>query len=65
MVAKKAIEGSIETQENSPIEVALRDGQYIVTFVCILPPETLGPDYCAEVTIDACCGEVLEILAGS
>ena len=64
-IAKKAIAGGIKTQESSPIEAELTDGQYIVTFVCIWPPETLGPDYSAKVTIDAYSGEVLEILAGS
>ncbi len=63
--SKKAIEGGIKPQENSPIEAELRDDRYVVTFVCIWPPETLGPDYSAKVTIDARSGEVLEILAGS
>ena len=64
-IAKKAIEDGIATVPDAPIEVAYQDDQAIVTFVCILPPGTRGPDYDAQVTMDACSGEVLEVLAGS
>ena len=64
-IAEKAIEGAAKPQEGSPIETELKDGKYIVTFVAIWPPETLGPDYTARVTIDASSGEVLELLVGS
>lgn len=64
-IAKKAIKGSITPQQNAPIEVELKNDQYIVVFVCIWPPGTRGPDFSARVTIDAHSGRVLEILAGA
>ena len=43
----------------------LLGGNYIVTFVNVLPPGMLGADYAARVTIDAKTGMVEKILAGS
>ena len=64
-IAKKEIRGKIKLQEEAPIEVELKNDRYIVTFVCILPPDTLGPDFSARVTIDALSGRILEILSGT
>ena len=64
-VAKKAIKGIIKPQKNAPIEVKLKNGQYIVVFVSVWPPGTLGPDFAAKVTLDASSGQVLEILGGA
>jgi uncharacterized membrane protein YkoI len=61
-IAKKAIQGKAELQEDAPITVQLQKGRYVITFVHINPPGTLGPDYDARVTIDAKTGEVLDIL---
>lgn len=64
-IAKEAIEGKVNTQEGAPVTVEMEDDCYIITFVHINPPDTLGPDYDAMVTIDATSGEVLEILGGT
>ncbi len=64
-IAKKAIKGKVKPQPNAPIEVELKNERYIVTFVCVWPPGTRGPDFSARVTIDAPSGRVLEILAGA
>ncbi len=63
-LARQAIQGLVRPQEGSPITVDLRDGQYVVTFVHVNPPDTLGPDFDARVTIDAESGDVLDILGG-
>ncbi len=64
-IAKEAIVGKLTPQKDAPIETALIDDQYIVTFVMVLPPGTRGPDFSAQVTIDADSGDVLDILAGA
>jgi uncharacterized membrane protein YkoI len=64
-IAKNAISGKIELQEGSPIEVVLKTGLYIITFIHVNPPEILGADYDAEVTIDAKTGQILGILGGT
>ncbi|OGN87557.1 MAG: hypothetical protein A2158_07355 [Chloroflexi bacterium RBG_13_46_14] len=64
-IARKEIEGKIEIEENAPITAELENNQYIVTFGCILPPDTLGPDYAARVTIDAISGKIVNVLAGT
>lgn len=64
-IAQQAIEGKATHHQGEPIEVEYQNNQYIVTFVHILPPNTHGADYDAQVTINARTGEVLEILGGS
>lgn len=64
-IARQAIEGKITPEEDAPIRVEWADNQYIVTFEVILPPGVRGPDFSAQVTIDANTGEVIEILAGA
>lgn len=62
--ARKAIEGKVTLQRGSPVTVQRVKDRYIVTFVYINPPDTAGPDYAAQVTLDANTGEVLGILVG-
>lgn len=64
-IARQAIEGKITPEEDAPIRVEWADNQVIVTFEVINPPGVRGPDFSAQVTIDAYTGEVLEILAGA
>ena len=64
-IARKAIKDSVTLQSGSPIKVEAKGKHIIVTFVHVLPPGTRGPDYGAEVTIDAESAAVLQILVGS
>jgi len=63
-IAKNAIRGKVTPQEDAPIETELENERYVVTFVHVNPPDTLGPDFDAQVTIDANSGEVLNIIGG-
>lgn len=64
-IAEQAISGKLETQPGAPVKVTIEGEKYTVIFERINPPNTLGPDYDAKVTVDAETGEVLEILGGS
>lgn len=64
-IARKEILGKIEIEENAPVTAELENNQYIVTFGCNLPPDTLGPDYAARVTINAVSGKIMNVLAGT
>jgi hypothetical protein len=54
----------LEVPDDSTPEV-VEQGHYVVTFPRSDPPGTRGPDYHAQVTIDAVTGEVVELLGGS
>lgn len=60
-IAGKAVEGTFESHELARIDVELVDDRYIVTFVLIVPPLTVGSGF-VQVTLDARTGEVLERL---
>lgn len=64
-IARQAIDGKATHHQGEPIEVKHQNNHYVVTFVHILPPNTLGADYDAQVTIDVRTGVVLEFLVGS
>ncbi len=64
-IARQAIAGKVNLQKGAPVTVERKGDAYVVTFVLILPPGTRGPDYDAQVTIDAATWEVVKILAGS
>lgn len=59
-IAKKAVEGTFKPEELARIEVELKN-EYIVEFVLIVPPGTLGRGF-IRVTIDARSGQVLRRL---
>jgi uncharacterized membrane protein YkoI len=63
-LAEKAIEGKVQREPGAPVEVTYSRGAYTVTFVHINPPNTLGADYDAQITIDASTGEVLDFKVG-
>ena len=64
-IAEAAIKGHVKRQADDPIEVA-RDGDvYTVTFVHQTPPNMLGADYDAQVTLNAITGDVIEVKLGS
>jgi hypothetical protein len=58
--AREAIAGRITLQEGAPVEVRSQGGHYVVTFIHMNPPHTLGPDFDAQVHIDAETGELVE-----
>ena len=60
-IATKDIKGTYEPEELDRIEVELEDDQYIVKFVLIVPPDTLGSGF-IQVTLDACCGRIVSRL---
>jgi uncharacterized membrane protein YkoI len=64
-IAKQAIAGHVELQDNAHVDITVEDDTYVVTFIHDLPPGTLGADYDAQVRIDAYTGDVIEILLGS
>ena len=64
-IARKEIDGKIEIEENAPITAELKTNQYVITFGCNLPPDTLGPDYAAQVTVDAISGKIVSVMAGA
>lgn len=64
-IAKDGIKNSVNYPEEAPITVELRDGVYIVIFKTQLGEGVLGPDYHAQLSIDAVSGEVLKIMVGS
>ena len=63
--ARAAIQGKIIPQVGAPVEVRLQGDDYVVTFVHVNPPGTRGPDYEAQVHLNARTGEVTALLFGS
>jgi hypothetical protein len=63
-LARRAIEGKVVPQEGASIEVERRGDVYVVTFTHVTPPDSLGPDFDAQVTIDASTHRVLGVLGG-
>jgi hypothetical protein len=61
-LATQAIEGKAVRQAGSRIEVTRAEGRVTVVFVHITPPDELGADYDAKVTLDATTGDVVQIL---
>jgi len=65
-IARKAIEGKIEPEKGAPVKVEQQGDHYVVTFTHIpSSPNERGPDYAAQVTLDARTGKVLKVYAGS
>lgn len=65
-IARESIEGHFKYDETREIQAELKDGQYIVTFPFReLGPTERGPDYAAQVWVDAWTGDILKLLAGS
>lgn len=62
-IAKSA--SGMEIPDNIEAEVEYSDNEIVVTFPFDLPPDTLGPDYYAKVTIDKFSGEVIKVLVAS
>jgi uncharacterized membrane protein YkoI len=60
-IARKAVEGTFEAGELERIEVMKSNGEYIVKFILIVPPLTVGSGF-IEVTLNGYTGEVLEKL---
>jgi hypothetical protein len=63
--AEEAVRGLADITEGNPQRVEFEGDRCIVTFERNDPPGTRGPDYDAQVTLDAETGEVLGILGGS
>jgi hypothetical protein len=71
-IAKKAAVGVMNIPADAPIDVALQNGSYVVTFKITEEDKTVpsggqyrGPDYYAQIKLDAKSGEVQEKLVGS
>jgi hypothetical protein len=69
-LARKAIVGKVQSDDDAPITVTrvrklFRHTMVIVEFGASTPPGTRGPDFAARVTIDDKTGEVKDIQAGS
>ena len=59
-IAYNAILGKVPVQEISSTEVVLyKNLHYLVTFHCIFPEDTAGPDFVAQVLVDGATGEIL------
>lgn len=56
-------DGGRHLPKGTPIEVNLKDGIYTVTFIHILPPSQVGPDYLGKIEIDAKDGNIIAIFA--
>lgn len=63
-VARKAIEGKVTLSATARPVVKRDKNDYIVTFERKNPPNFLGPDYDARVTIDCNTRQVKQILGG-
>lgn len=61
-IAKKA--HKMNYDKSIPPLITLQDGIYTVTFRVKLPKGVRGPNYAAQVKIDAKTGKVVEVLAG-
>jgi len=62
-IARSACEEHGGVPRDCPVKVKLERDRYTVTFVWVPPNEdTFGPDYHAEVTLDAKTGKIVEIL---
>jgi hypothetical protein len=64
-IARRAVAGRITLTEGGPVTVDAVGDAYVVTFKYEAPPDVLGPDYDAQVTLERATGKVLKILAGS
>ena len=65
IIAKKNIDGKIHYDKTKEITVERSDGIIRITFPVELPIGARGPDYAAEVTIDAETGAIIEAYVGS
>lgn len=64
-IARQAIVGKVTLSQGGSVKAALQNDRYVVTFTRVNPPGRLGPDYDAQVTVDAKSGEVLQVLGAS
>jgi len=64
-IAKGAIRGKVEVQSGAPIKIALQGNTYIIVFVHINPPGTVGPDFDAQVSVNAVSGTAKILRVGS
>ena len=64
-IAEEVIEGKVQRQPGSPATISFSGGVYTITFVHVNPPNTLGPDYDAQIKIDATTSEILNFKIGS
>jgi hypothetical protein len=63
--ARAALQGNVELSPGGGVEVVLQGNVFVVTFTRNDPPGTRGPDYDAQVKVDARTGKVTELLGGS
>jgi hypothetical protein len=64
-IAREAARRVLDVPDDCPVEVEETDGSILVRFLATNPPGIRGPDFHAQVTLDAETGETLEVLAGS
>lgn len=64
-LAETAIAGKAARASDAPVTVERYGSSIIITFVHVLPPETLGSDYDAQVTISDLTGEVIDLKVGA
>lgn len=64
-IAHAAIAGHVDLTEPDSVVVKRADGVITVTFPHTNPPGVRGPDFEAQVTIDAATGDVITLLGGS
>jgi outer membrane biosynthesis protein TonB len=63
-IARAACVGKVNVPQSAAVRV-LRDGDHFnVIFTQVQPPNTLGADYYAKVSVDANSGKVTKVLAG-
>jgi hypothetical protein len=64
-VARRATVGKAILHAQGPVRVDHKRGTYVVTFVHEQPSGVRGPDYDAQVTVDAERGDVIQVLGAS
>jgi hypothetical protein len=64
-LARHAVVGKSTLEPGGPVETRREGDSFVVTFVHVNAPGVRGPDFDAQVTIDASSGEVTRILGAS
>ena len=64
-IARRTIDGHIRISSDATLEVAESVDRFVIEWRRHHPPQVLGPDYDARVTVDRVTGKVLEFLVGS
>jgi hypothetical protein len=64
-LARKAVAGKATLEPGGRVETVRRGDHFVVSFVRTNAPGVRGPDFDAQVTIDARTGDVTRILGAS